>query len=725
MTIDISGGGYQRFGPYEPEVEKSHYDSQLKKLDKILSSDKQIKKLQTQLKKASTSEVRSKIQQQIKERTSEVFTEKYQTNAFQTGRSGEGSLGRLALKETLRSEKRAKNVNKAASLFLKKIGKSRTKEKAGDHNSAEAAAMDRVQDAISEGNRVRDAVVLPTQILPSLKSILKGVSAKKVEQLAKVICREINEMTLHPDKYKGTSRRLRASEGRRHYFPVLTEQNLRRTDQRRKEKLHMDYDCWLEMRPNGEFRVLFFKESESGMQEKDASKVVYRGPYLERVLVFKKSESSMLGEGRFKSAYQARNLELVLKAGDPVQTESGIKRAISSRQVRGDYHVFVNTKESLKKGLFRKMCRGLDQHRKLMEILKEKGLDVNVVSPPKERLGVETERLGPIVSKCDENTPMNISLETEMEWYNCDLNIAFKKGEIPLTYKVLDVAGKDVTEKVPATRAGMVNALIEVGIALHAMHELGLVHRDINPSNILIKIGENNSLEGHVADFDLASGIGRTGFAADYIYWDGLGRDGIATPQSDCFGLVLSLGEVLFGRDFQKISFDLVKIKDPDNLKKLRSKKLQAEISKADHSIKDENIKKELSKIKTTSKDYVKDLMDLIETHKDSLSEEDLAALKKIKDTVEGLSMGFDLIANTIASDERAYQYFIKLRETNLTDYQKLTAPFEFGKTGKEQDELLQAKQRILEDCAKECDRFSMAQIIDQMKIIKSKLTSS
>jgi len=55
-----------------------------------------------------------------------------------------------------------------------------------------------------------------------------------------------------------------------------------------------------------------------------------------------------------------------------------------------------------------------------------------------------------------------------------------------------------------------VRAVEDIALALHEAHRLGIVHRDVKPSNIMIERGEDGTYKPYIMDFGIAREIGRS-----------------------------------------------------------------------------------------------------------------------------------------------------------------------------------------------------------------------
>ena len=89
---------------------------------------------------------------------------------------------------------------------------------------------------------------------------------------------------------------------------------------------------------------------------------------------------------------------------------------------------------------------------------------------------------------------------------SCDI---YQNGRITMDFPLMQTDLKDVfykrkeeIAKSPESRGLMLERLLEIAGALEWIHELGIIHRDVNPSNILLSNDLNEP--AYLADFGIA-----------------------------------------------------------------------------------------------------------------------------------------------------------------------------------------------------------------------------
>jgi serine/threonine-protein kinase len=120
-----------------------------------------------------------------------------------------------------------------------------------------------------------------------------------------------------------------------------------------------------------------------------------------------------------------------------------------------------------------------------------------------------------------------------------------KVTDAALIMELFDGAALDVNP--PSTLPGMMNVFIQTARALHALHEMGYVHCDLKPNNILIGAGG----EVKVIDFGQACRTGtvkeRIQGTPDYISPEQVKCEPV-TPRTDVFNLGATMYWGLTGR---------------------------------------------------------------------------------------------------------------------------------------------------------------------------------
>ncbi|WP_218920096.1 serine/threonine-protein kinase [Chondromyces crocatus] len=111
--------------------------------------------------------------------------------------------------------------------------------------------------------------------------------------------------------------------------------------------------------------------------------------------------------------------------------------------------------------------------------------------------------------------------------------------------------------KATMTLEEKVKAIQQIASALHAAHRLGLVHRDVKPSNIMVERHEDGSWTPYLLDFGLAREVGDSGRTVTGAI---LGTPAFMAPEqaegkvrtldrrTDVYGLGATLYDVLTGR---------------------------------------------------------------------------------------------------------------------------------------------------------------------------------
>lgn len=241
-----------------------------------------------------------------------------------------------------------------------------------EKTSPKNVAATKIQSAF-RGHRTRQAAVLPQQIIPFLCEHL--IDNSRATDLARGLCREINEMALNPQKYKGKSIRLEKVL-KEYRFPIID-----RTKWMGSEEIKLNFDCWLEMAADGKnIKIVMIPESDS-----------------------------KLGEGTYKVVHKAQVFEIPLTLKKGGGRDSRYTSKINFK-VKGQYLLErVDMKFNI--------LSGLAIQKEILE--KVKGVKITCI--PEEHL--------PQVDSKIEN------FEMEQEWYNADLDQAIVSSIVPLDFK--------------------------------------------------------------------------------------------------------------------------------------------------------------------------------------------------------------------------------------------------------------------------------------------------
>lgn len=126
-------------------------------------------------------------------------------------------------------------------------------------------------------------------------------------------------------------------------------------------------------------------------------------------------------------------------------------------------------------------------------------------------------------------------LEIVQDWFNGDLSAANEIGEIPSSFK----GGSPQHVLSFVDRLEIVENVFD---SLQEMHKAGIIHRDVKPANVLLKIEEDGNVHGYLSDFDLTTREGMD-IRSPYRYWDVRSKLGYVSPSSDVYGAVVSAAD--------------------------------------------------------------------------------------------------------------------------------------------------------------------------------------
>lgn len=145
------------------------------------------------------------------------------------------------------------------------------------------------------------------------------------------------------------------------------------------------------------------------------------------------------------------------------------------------------------------------------------------------------------------------ALEIVLRWFQGDLLKAAEQKALPKRMLL--------QEKHPSSirLTDLLHILYDVCKALEEMHKLGIVHKDVKATNILVEYSEElKRWVGKLGDFDLSGSVGFTSRKeeSDYPYWSLCAQRGLVSFEGDGYGVVTSLGELFFLSEFHKFRDD-------------------------------------------------------------------------------------------------------------------------------------------------------------------------
>ncbi len=229
------------------------------------------------------------------------------------------------------------------------------------------------------------------------------------------------------------------------------------------------------------------------------------------------------------SVHKAYHLTIPLESNTNPEMEISCRPTVL-KQLTED-NVFANFKQV--KATNNRIERGLRKHQEWLDHLKNVP---GVKLPPLARQvnPRAKETLDSCHVSANENT---LIFALEQEWYNGSFADAIENGALPL-----DKDGSEIkTHKL--TLLDLLSILSDMTrtIGLAYQHKL-LVHRDLHPSNILVKINANGQAEGILSDFDRATTVRKSNLVGDFAYFDHNCRQGYITPLTDTYALAMNLG---------------------------------------------------------------------------------------------------------------------------------------------------------------------------------------
>ncbi|MBA3238607.1 MAG: hypothetical protein H0T62_09720 [Parachlamydiaceae bacterium] len=222
-----------------------------------------------------------------------------------------------------------------------------------------------------------------------------------------------------------------------------------------------------------------------------------------------KSQETFLGDGSFKTVHSGYEVKVPLKFGKHGRLIAETKNAVARPKMP---ETFLET-----------VLEPNRVHTEIYNQMKSKNIPGRLTHPPKllEHLknGEKKQKLVQTLY------PSNLEKLGATGTYQAD------KATPP----------KFVTYE---TKLLLVEELFET---VDSLGNMGIVHRDIKPPNVLLK--ENaNILHSYVHDFDLVIKDSALGMASDYFFWDAAGKIGLVSHYSDMVGAVLTACQLLFTR---------------------------------------------------------------------------------------------------------------------------------------------------------------------------------
>ena len=365
---------------------------------------------------------------------------------------------------------------------------------------------------------------------------------------------------------------------------------------------NLNFDCWLEMSQDGKTVQLL---------------IIPPTP---------------VAQGAFKIIYPAHQLTIALNAN---------KNAVSHQMhilIRPNETNQVTTKERNEEVI----CWGIQAQQVIQSLLKGR---IIFLSPlPRKRLpSANPFKIGPS--------------EWEREWLNCAFDYVINHSCVP--FDLLETKRKHVSI------FDKLKILGDVALTLFYFHQIGFVHKDVKPGNILVKLDDQQNPIGFLMDFDLLSKIGYEGKSGNYCYWDKCANEGWVTPFCDVYGMAMILGLTVipnFNPIFQK---KLESLKNSEERTKLLNQIVVSYIKEIFQNKEDSlnRLSLDLGPFSTPIK-IQEGIASYIKIYEKVLLPGDKFNLEALVKRIKAIEEVFNFIVEIVKNDDEVYKSLIRNEET-------------------------------------------------------------